>query len=125
MCIRDRPVRASGDIENSPGITLVGTEGRELTLEQGVICAWRHIHMTPADAEFFDVENGDIVEVEVGQEGSRSLTFGDVLIRVKSSYALEMHIDTDEGNAAELKSRDVGELESTSGVASLRKVKRK
>ena len=117
----DAPVRASGDIENSPGITLVGTEGRELTLKQGVICAWRHIHMTPEDAEFFSVANGDICEVEVGKDGGRSLTFGDVLIRVKSSYALEMHIDTDEGNAAELKGRDVGDLETTGGTATLKK----
>ena len=58
-------------------------------------------HMTPEDAERFDVSHGDIVEVAI-QGGPRELVFGDVLVRVKSSYALEMHIDTDEANAAEL-----------------------
>lgn len=117
----DAPVRASGQTENSPGITLIGTENRTLDIDQGVICALRHIHMTPEDAEQFGVSNGDLVEVEVGQPGVRSLSFGDVLIRVKSTYALEMHIDTDEGNAAELKSRDVGALERTGAAARLRK----
>ena len=117
----DAPVRASGDIENTPGITLEGTDGRRVTLHQGVICAWRHIHMTPDDAAEFDVQNGDIVEVEVGQPGLRSLTFGDVLVRVKPTYKLEMHIDTDEGNAAELARNDTGELELTDGEATLRK----
>lgn len=117
----DAPVRASGHIENTPGITLLGTEGRSLDLPNGVICAWRHIHMTPEDAELFGVENGDIVEVEVGADGQRSLTFGDVLVRVKASYALEMHIDTDEGNAAELKSRDEGEVYKTNGRGSLKR----
>jgi len=117
----DAPVRASGDIENTPGITLLGTEERQLTLEKGVICAWRHIHMTPEDAEAFGVSNGDIVEVEVGGGSGRALTFGDVLVRVKSSYALEMHIDTDEGNAAELRSRDVGEMETSEATATMRR----
>jgi acetate kinase len=77
--------------------------------------------MTTADALEYGVENGDIVEVEVGQGSGRSLTFGDVLIRVKDSYRLEMHIDTDEGNAAELKPRSEGELEVTDGEASIRR----
>ena len=63
--------------------------------------------------------DGDVVDVEVGEPGVRSLTFGDVLIRVKSSYKLEMHIDTDEGNAAELSRADVGEIEATSGQAKI------
>lgn len=116
----DAPVRASGDVENTPGITLVGTEGRKLELNQGVICAWRHIHMTPEDAEYFGVQDKDVVEVEVGQETGRRVIFGDVLIRVKSSYTLEMHIDTDEGNAAELSRSAEGALISTDGVARLR-----
>ena len=111
----DAPVRASGQIDNTPGITLVGSEDRQLALTEGVICAWRHIHMTPDDAAQMGVSNGDVVEVEVGQTGGRSLVFGDVLVRVKPTYALEMHIDTDEGNAAELESRDAGELCATAG----------
>jgi len=120
----DAPIRASGDVANSPGITLIGTDNRHITLEQGVICAWRHIHMTPDDAAHFDVEAGDVVDVEVGTDRVRSLTFGDVLVRVKSSYKLEMHIDTDEGNAAELSVRDVGELQATDAEGTLRKVDR-
>jgi acetate kinase len=120
----DAPIRASGDVANSPGITLIGTESRQVTLDEGLICAWRHIHMTPDDAAQFDVEDGDVVDVEVGTSRVRSLTFGDVLVRVKSSYKLEMHIDTDEGNAAELNTRDVGELERTNAEGTLRKTNR-
>lgn len=115
----DAPIRASGDVENSPGITLVGTEARTEAIQQGVICAWRHIHMTPEDADYFGVADGAVVDVEVGTEGVRSLTFGDVLVRVKPSYKLEMHIDTDEGNAAELNRYDEGELELTDAQAKL------
>ncbi len=108
----DAPVRASGDVGNTPGITLIGTDNRKLDLDCGVICAWRHIHMTPEDAKAFGVEDQDVVEVDVGRRGVRSLTFGDVLVRVKPSYKLEMHIDTDEGNAAELARQDVGRLDA-------------
>ena len=107
----DAPIRASGDVANTPGITMIGTEGREVTIDRGVICAWRHIHMAPEDAEAFGVKDKDVVDVEVGEEGVRSLTFGDVLVRVKPSYRLEMHIDTDEGNAAELSRNDIGKLD--------------
>ena len=107
----DAPVRASGNVENTPGITMIGTEGRQVTIDRGVICAWRHIHMTPADAEAFGVQDRDVVDVEVGEVGVRSLTFGDVLVRVKPTYKLEMHIDTDEGNAAELSRQDFGVLD--------------
>lgn len=96
----DAPIRGSGKVEGSAPITLEGPKG-SLRLEEGLICAWRHIHMTPADAEAYGVEHGDMVEVGV-TGGPRDLTFGDVLVRVKDSYALEMHIDTDEANAAEL-----------------------
>lgn len=115
----DAPVRASGDIENSPGCTLIGPHG-EVELKSGVICAQRHIHMTPDDAEHFGVKNGDIVEVGIDSEG-RNLIFGDVLIRVSPSFKLEMHIDTDEGNAAQLNSGMKGALLSTEGTAVLRR----
>ena len=118
----DAPVRASGDIENSPGITMLGSEGRKVTIEKGVICAWRHIHMTPADADYYGVQDGDVVDVEVGKKGLRSLTFGDVLVRIKPSYQLEMHIDTDEGNAAELGLQDFGDLEPSGAEAVVRRV---
>ena len=76
----------------------MGPKG-EIELQEGVIAAKRHIHMTPADAEAFGVENGQIVSVQV-ENGERSLTFGDVVVRVSDKYALAMHIDTDESNAA-------------------------
>ncbi len=94
----DAPVRASGHVENSPGITLQGPAG-SVTLTQGVICAWRHIHMHPDDAVRFGVADKDVVDVRIDSTG-RDLIFGDVLVRVKDSYKLEMHIDTDEANAA-------------------------
>lgn len=102
----DAPVRESGDLDNTPGIRIEGPAGA-ITLKKGVICAWRHVHMTPADAERLGVGSGDVVDVRVDSAG-RDLTFGDVLVRVRDDYRLEMHVDTDEGNAAGLKSGDSG-----------------
>ena len=107
----DAPVRMSGDIENSPGVTLEGPAG-QVQLKNGLICAWRHIHMTPEDAERFGVDHRDIVEVAVDTE-ERDLTFGDVIIRVSPDYKLEMHIDTDEANAGNLAPRAEGALVGT------------
>ena len=115
----DAPVRNSGDVANSPGVTLVGPAGK-LTLTEGLICARRHIHMTPADATRFGVADRDVVEVAVDSEG-RDLIFGDVLVRVKSTYALEMHVDTDEANAAEIRRGQAGALAGTGRVARLRR----
>jgi acetate kinase len=115
----DAPVRESGKVEDTPGCKLIGPAG-ELTIEDGVICAWRHIHMTPTDADIFGVKDRDIVEVAVGS-GERSLTFGSVLIRVSPNYKLEMHIDTDEGNAAEINTGEEGVLQETSGSGTLQK----
>lgn len=92
-------VRESGDLEGTTGgLTLVGAAG-EKAITSGVIAAKRHVHMTPADAERFGVENGQIVNVKIDTDG-RSLVFGDTVIRVSEKYALAMHIDTDEANAA-------------------------
>lgn len=115
----DAPIRQSGQVENSPGCTLEGPAGK-LKLKDGVICAWRHIHMTPEDAVRFQVQDKDIVEVDV-QSNGRGLTFGNVMIRVSPKYKLEMHIDTDEGNAAELNQGAEGTLVSTNGEAMLKK----
>jgi len=115
----DAPVRESGKVEDTPGCKLIGPAG-EFNLEDGVICAWRHIHMTPTDAATFGVQDRDIVEVAVGS-GERSLTFGNVLIRVSPKYKLEMHIDTDEGNAAEINTGEEGVLQETTGSGTLRK----
>ena len=92
------PVRESGDIAGSAGCKLIGPAG-EVDLTEGVIAAKRHIHATTADAEQLGVKNGDIVSVKIDTNG-RSLIFGDVVVRVSDSYALAMHIDTDESNAA-------------------------
>jgi acetate kinase len=104
----DAPIRRSGQVEGSAPITLEGPAGTVQLLE-GLICARRHIHMTTADAETYGVVDGDEVEVAI-TGGPRDLVFGDVLVRVKDSYRLEMHIDTDEGNAAELSRGAVGDL---------------
>ena len=101
-------IRESGDIEGTNGVTLVGPNG-EVNLEKGVIAAKRHIHMTPADAEKYGVSNGDIVSVKINSNG-RSLVFGDTVIRVSEKFALAMHIDTDESNAAGLKGNAEGEI---------------
>ncbi len=113
----DAPVRNSGDVENSPGVTLIGSAG-QLTLPQGLICARRHIHMTPVDAEVFGVQNGDVVSVAFDSDG-RDLIFGDVSIRVSPKYKLEMHIDTDEANAAELPPLTTGDLVDTGNTVHL------
>lgn len=94
----DAPIRESGDIAGSGACKLVGPKG-EIELKEGVIAAKRHIHMTPADAEAFGVKDGQTVSVRIDSDG-RALTFGDVVIRVRADFALAMHIDTDESNAA-------------------------
>ena len=94
------PIRDSGNVAGSPGVVLVGPNGT-ITLDEGAIVALRHIHMTPADAERFGVKDKDLVQVEC--PGERAMTMGQVLVRVNEQYALEMHVDTDEGNAACLK----------------------
>ena len=94
------PVRESGDIEGSAPITIENpVNGKRLELKEGLIAAKRHIHMTPKDAEDFGVKNGDIVSVKITGTG-RETTFGDTVIRVSDKFALAMHIDTDESNAA-------------------------
>lgn len=111
----DAPIRGSGDVANSPGIVLEGPAGR-LVLDEGVIQAQRHIHMTPADAKRLGVVDRDVVAVGVDTDG-RDLVFGDVLVRVSDQFVLEMHIDTDEANAAELKGGAEGVLDPTGGRA--------
>ena len=91
------PVRESGDIAGSAGCILEGPCGK-VELKEGVIAAKRHIHMTCADAEVFGVKDKEIVNVKL--DTARPLVFGDVVVRVNDTYALAMHIDTDESNAA-------------------------
>jgi propanediol utilization protein len=92
------PLRLSGDLDATPSVTVEGTRGR-LALPGGVINARRHVHMSPKDAARFGVGHGDMVDVRVDSDG-RDLVFGDVAVRVSDDFRLEMHIDTDEANAA-------------------------
>lgn len=94
------PVRDSGDLDGTPGMTLVGPKG-EVTLTKGTILACRHIHMTPEDAAGYGVQDKDRVNVRIS--GDRPTTFEGVLVRVSASYALELHLDTDEANTALLR----------------------
>ncbi|MDQ7822133.1 MAG: phosphate propanoyltransferase [Candidatus Eremiobacteraeota bacterium] len=93
-------IRDSGAHEGTPGITVVGPQGA-VTLRQGLVIAQRHIHMTPGDARRCGVKDGEWARVLV--DGPRGLIFDRVLVRVKETYALEMHLDIDEANACALK----------------------
>lgn len=93
------PVRESGDVAGTPGAKLVGPAG-EYVIDHGIIVAKRHIHLTPENAADLGVENGQIVKVLVDAGAGRKTMFDDVVIRVKSSFAPAMHIDTDECNAS-------------------------
>ncbi len=94
------PVRESGNIEGSPGCKLVGPAG-ELEIKEGVIIASRHVHLSEEDAKNHGLSNGERIKIKCG-EGSRSTIFEDVLVRVKDTFVEEVHLDTDEANAAGL-----------------------
>jgi len=102
------PIRQSGDLAGTPGVTLEGPYGSS-SIERGVICAQRHIHMSPEDAMRFRVRDNYVVRVRI--EGERELIFGDVVVRVNPAFRLAMHIDTDEGNAANIKTGMLGYIE--------------
>lgn len=97
------PVRESGDTAGSAPIAIVGPKGA-IYLEEGCIVAARHIHMSPADAAAAGVQDGQYVSVRV--ENERGTTFDRVKIRVDKTFTLEMHIDTDEANASDIKQGD-------------------
>jgi acetate kinase len=98
------PLRESGKLDGTPGITLRGPKGT-VTTTSGVILAHRHVHMNPAQAQAYGVRDQDMIKVRV--EGDREMTMGDVIVRVSPAYELDMHIDTDEANAAGLTSDSV------------------
>lgn len=98
------PIRESGDIADTPGCTLEGPSG-SVTVDRGVICALRHVHMSPEDALRYGVRDKSFVRVRIA--GDRELVFGDVLVRVDPSFKLAMHIDTDEANAAHIGAKGV------------------
>jgi putative phosphotransacetylase len=103
----DLPLRISGNHDNTPGCVLVGPAGA-LNLQRGVIRAERHVHMSPADLAHFGVSDGDYMKLKV--EGPCGVTFDRVKVRQHPKVRLEVHIDTDEGNACDLKSATRMEL---------------
>jgi len=110
----DPPVRYSGDLSGTPGVKVVGPKG-EVALSEGVIIPQRHIHMSPAEAKAYGVKDRDRVMVAPMAASSttsgkssedRAVIFDNVLIRVHESFVLDFHIDTDEANAAGLRTGD-------------------
>ncbi len=103
----DIPVRLSGDVEGTPGCMLMGPKGF-FEMESGVIRAAPHVHMSPADAEFYGVKHKDNMKLKVG--GPSGVTFNQLLVRVDPAVRLEVHLDTDEGNACGLSENTPCEL---------------
>ena len=103
----DLPIRRSGDLSGTPGLTVVGSRGT-VNLREGAVSATRHIHMTPADAERFGLHDGQIVRARV--TGERGLVFDNVLVRVSDGFALDFHLDTDDANAAGLENESLVEI---------------
>ena len=103
----DAPVRLSGDVKGSPGAVLVGSRGR-VTLEQGVIAAKRHIHLTPEAAQGFGVRDKQIVKMRTLT--GRPVTFEDVVVRVSPDFAPYAHLDYDEANACGFRKGDLGRI---------------
>ena len=100
-------IRESGKIENTPGI-LIGVGDKYIKMDKGVIVAQRHVHMTTDDAKNFGVKDGEIVKVKI--DSKRPLIFDDVLIRVKDTFKLSMHIDYDEANACAYEKGTMGSI---------------
>ena len=101
------PIRDSGDLAGSEAIVLIGPQG-SIHLEEGAICATRHIHMTPQDAENWGIREGDLLTVRI--PGERALTFENIHPKISPSYVPQMHLDTDDANAAGLRGGEGVEL---------------
>lgn len=101
------PIRQSGDIQNTPGISLLGPKGR-VDLSRGLIAAQRHIHLTPEAAEKFGVNDGQIVKLQTFT--CRPCIFDDVVVRVHKDFAPVVHLDYDEANACGFKNGDLGRI---------------
>lgn len=104
----DLPVRISGDVEGTPGCVLVGPKG-VVDLRQGVIRAMRHVHMGPADCAYYGVQNGDKMHLRV-ESGGCTTVLEEVIVRAGEKIKLEVHLDTDEGNAINLEQATKVEL---------------
>lgn len=103
----DIPLRSSGNIKGTPGAMLMGPAGF-FEMEQGIIRAMRHVHMNPVDADYYGVKPGDLMKLRIG--GDCGITLEKMLCRVDKSFKLEVHIDTDEGNASNLQPDTTVEL---------------
>jgi len=103
----DIPLRLSGNIKGTPGCMLMGPAGF-FEIKEGVIRALRHVHMSPADSDFYGVHSGDSMKLKIG--GDCGITLDKMLCRVDKSFKLEVHIDTDEGNACNLQPNTPCEL---------------
>tara|TARA_Y100000310_G_C20445860_1_gene698366 strand:+ start:69 stop:623 length:555 start_codon:yes stop_codon:yes gene_type:complete len=101
------PLRESGDLTNTPGITLVGPQG-EAVITHGVIIAQRHLHANEKEAADLGIKNGDLVSIRI--PGERGLIFNEVLVRINNKFKLAVHLDRDEGNAAGIDKETKGEL---------------
>ena len=95
------PIRLSGDLEGTPGVTIIGPKG-SVQLKEGVIVAQRHIHMLPSDAQAFEVHDSQIVDIEI--DGPRGGLYKNVIVRANDASALECHLDTEEANAMNINS---------------------
>ena len=102
------PIRLSGDLKWSAPVTIAAPNWNEISIEEWMIIAKRHIHMLPSDAEAYWVQNNQIVKIKCG--GERGLTFDEVVVRVTDTSKLDTHIDTEEWNAAKLKTGDEAEI---------------
>ena len=101
----DVPIRLSGDIENTPGITIKGTNG-EIKLKKGVIVPQRHLHCSPEESKKLRIENGQDISISVS--GIRSAILNKVRVRVHPNFRLAIHLDTDEANTLDIKKKNIG-----------------
>ncbi len=104
----EAPIRESGDIAGSAGCKIIGPMG-QVEINQGVIIAKRHVHVTPEDADKFGIKDKQVVSVKIDTP-DRSTVYGDVVVRVRHDFATAMHIDTDEGNGAAVSGIQYGEI---------------
>jgi len=105
----DVPVRISGDIEKTPGFKIIGSAGVVIKKE-GMIIAKRHLHISPEDAEKYNLKTGDSVSINCGGDGPRELTLHKVEVRVREGFKISVHIDVDEANASGMKTCGIGKL---------------
>jgi putative phosphotransacetylase len=99
------PIRESGDVNGSAGAVLIGPAGK-VEIKEGVIIAQRHLHFSPSEGKSAGMTNGEVVRVRCGTGAGRSTVFEDVVVRISDKYSLEFHVDTDEANAAGIKTGD-------------------